>query len=102
MGIYKYYFWFENNVTPEIQPIQPQISKTSSCINTLVFHSTCTCSVNFCLLCFSLFLSPLHSEYTQPLTTMGAAKVIPENPLQAVPILSRESSFSSSPRRYNF
>ncbi|CAJ1948298.1 unnamed protein product [Sphenostylis stenocarpa] len=30
---------------------------------------------------------------------MGAAEVMPENPMQAVPILSRESSFSSSPRR---
>ncbi|KAL9303707.1 hypothetical protein ACSQ67_020970 [Phaseolus vulgaris] len=30
---------------------------------------------------------------------MGAAEVMPETPLQAVPILSRESSFSSSPRR---
>jgi len=33
---------------------------------------------------------------------MGAAEVMPETPLQAVPILSRESSFSSSPRRYHF
>jgi len=33
---------------------------------------------------------------------MGAAEVMPETPLQAVPILSRESSFSSSPRRYYF